>query len=178
MNKITIKFVTKLKPTKHIVVNYNCTGMTKEMKCHCLETRCGCLVEMKISCDVVKNSVVKFVSEHTHVLASPCKHIVLRSQRSINPTQVIEVELADSSGIAPRASVGLMAKIVGGLDNLGFILKNYNNYLRTRRTDEMKSGETRGLLEYPQIMQSKDLNFSYAIQVDFDDLITNIFLGR
>ena len=71
-----------------------------------------------------------------------------------------------------------MAKIVGGLDNLGFILKNYNNYLRTRRIDEMKSGETRGLLEYLQIMQSKDLNFSYAIQVDFDDLITNIFLGR
>ena len=71
-----------------------------------------------------------------------------------------------------------MAKIVGGLDNLGFILKNYNNYLRTRRTDEMKSGDTRGLLEYLQIMQSKDLNFSYAIQVDFDDLITNIFLGR
>ena len=148
------------------------------MKCHCLETRCGCLAEMKISCDVVKNSVVKFVSEHTHVLASPCKHIVLRSQRSINPTQAIEVELADSSGIAPRASVGLMAKIVGGLDNLGFILKNYNNYLRTRRTDEMKSRDTRGLLEYLQIMQSKDLNFSYAIQVDFDDLITNIFLGR
>ena len=24
-------------------------------------------------------------------------------------------------------------------------------------------------------MQSKDLNFSYAIQVDLDDLITNIF---
>ena len=71
-----------------------------------------------------------------------------------------------------------MAKIVGGLDNLGFILKNYNNYLRTRQTDEMKSGDTRGLLEYLQIMQFEDLNFSYAIQVDFDDLITNIFLGR
>ena len=25
------------------------------MKCHHPETRCGCLVEMKISCDVVKN---------------------------------------------------------------------------------------------------------------------------
>ena len=42
----------------------------------------------------------------------------------------------------------------------------------------MKSGDIGGLLEYLQIMQSKDLNFSYAIQVDFDDLITNIFLGR
>ena len=32
-----------------------------------------------------------------------------------------------------------------------------------------------GLLEYLQRLQSKDLNFSYAIQVDLDDLITNIF---
>ena len=68
-----------------------------------------------------------------------------------------------------------MAKRVGGLDNLGFIPEDYNNYLRTSRTDEMKSRDTRGLLEYLQRMQSEDLNFSYAIQVDLDDLITNIF---
>ena len=80
------------------------------MKCHRPETRCGCKAEMKISCRYSeKFCVVKFVSEHTHVLASPRKHIFLRSQRSINPAQAIEAELADSSGIAPRASVGLMA---------------------------------------------------------------------
>ena len=39
----------------------------------------------------------------------------------------------------------------------------------------MKSGDTGGLLEYLQRMQFEDLNFSYAIQVDLDDLITNIF---
>ena len=39
----------------------------------------------------------------------------------------------------------------------------------------MKSGDTGGLLEYLQRMQSEDLNFSYAIQVVLDDLITNIF---
>ena len=41
-----------------------------------------------------------------------------------------------------------MAKRVGGLDNLGFIPEDYNNYLRTSRTDEMKSRDTGGLLEY------------------------------
>ena len=39
----------------------------------------------------------------------------------------------------------------------------------------MKSGDTGGLLEYLQRMHSKDLNLSYATQVDLDDLITNIF---
>ncbi|XP_075648610.1 protein FAR1-RELATED SEQUENCE 5-like [Castanea sativa] len=135
------------------------------VKCHCLETRCGCKAEMKISCRYSeKYCVVKFVSEHTHVLASPRKRIFLRSQRSINPAQAVEAELADSSGIAPKASVGLMARRVGGLDNLGFIPEDYNNYLCTKRTEEMKSRDTGGLLEYLQRMQSEDLNFSYAIQ--------------
>ena len=134
------------------------------VKCHHLETRCDCKVEMKISCRYSeKCCVVKFVSEHTHVLASPCKCIFLRSQRSINSAQAVEAKLADSFEIAPRASVGLMARRVGGSDNLGFIPEDYNNYLRTRQTEEMKSEDTGGLLEYLQRMQSEDLNFSYAI---------------
>ena len=50
-----------------------------------------------------------------------------------------------------------MAKRVGGLDNLSFIPEDYNNYLRTSRIDEMKSGDTGGLLEYPQRMKYEDL---------------------
>ena len=58
------------------------------VKCHRPETRCGCRTEMKISCRYSeKYCVVKFVLEHTHVLASPHKRIFLRSQRSINPAQ-------------------------------------------------------------------------------------------
>ncbi|XP_038975003.1 protein FAR1-RELATED SEQUENCE 5-like [Phoenix dactylifera] len=147
-----------------------------DVKRHGPETRCGCLAEMKISRRASeKYSVIKFVSNHTHVLASPRKRIFLRSHRTINPAQAVEAELADTSGIAPKASIGLLARRVGGLDNLGFIPEDYNNYLRTRRTQEMKIGDTGGLLEYLQRMQSEDLNFSYVIQADVDDLITNIF---
>ena len=68
-----------------------------------------------------------------------------------------------------------MARRVGGLDNLGFIPEDYNNDLRTRQIYEVKSGDTGGLLEFLQKMQSEDFHFSYAIQVDLDYLITNIF---
>ena len=88
---------------------------------------------MKISCRCSeKYCVLKFVLEQTHVSASPRKCIFLRSQRSINPTQAIETKLVDSYEIAPRASVGLMARSVGGLDNLGFIPEDYNYYFHTR----------------------------------------------
>ena len=50
-----------------------------------------------------------------------------------------------------------MAQRVGGLDNLGFIPEDYNNYLCTRRTEEMKNGDTGGLLEYLQRMKFDDL---------------------
>ncbi|KAF1884341.1 hypothetical protein Lal_00033542 [Lupinus albus] len=39
----------------------------------------------------------------------------------------------------------------------------------------MRLGDTGGMLEYLQQMKVEDPNFFYAIQVDEDDLITNIF---
>ena len=71
-----------------------------------------------------------------------------------------------------------MARWVGGIENFGFIPEDYNNYLPTRHMKEMKIEDTKCLLEYLQSMQSEDLNFSYAIQVDSHDLITNIFFGQ
>nr|KYP37995.1 Protein FAR1-RELATED SEQUENCE 5 [Cajanus cajan] len=41
---------------------------------------------------------------------------------------------------------------------------------------QMKSGVTGGVLKYLQKMQLEDSNFFYAIHVNEDDLITNIFL--
>ncbi|XP_042465581.1 protein FAR1-RELATED SEQUENCE 5-like [Zingiber officinale] len=68
-----------------------------------------------------------------------------------------------------------MVKQVGGRDNLGFIPQDYNNYLRSKRTRNIRVGDTGGVLEYLQKIQFDDPNFFYAIQVDEDDLITNIF---
>lgn len=99
----------------------------------------------------------------------------LGSQKAINLPQAVELEIADCFRIAPKESVGFLARKVGGLENLGFISEDYNNYLRSRRTEAMKVGDTGGVLEYLQNMQHDDPNFSYAIQVDLDDLITNIF---
>lgn len=103
------------------------------VKCHCPETRCDCLAEMKFSYrSTEKYCVVKFVAKHTHVLASPHKCMFLRSQATITAAQVVEAELADSFGIAPKASIGLMVRRVDGIDNLGFNPEDYNNYLCTR----------------------------------------------
>lgn len=144
--------------------------------CHRRETRFECKAMIKVSArNGEKLQVVKFVSKHTHSVVSPRKRIFLRSQRKVNDAQAVEVEMAEESGIAPKQGIGFMARRVGGLHNLGFIPDDYKNYLRTRRTEEMRVGDTGGILEYLQHMQCDDPNFSYFIQVDVDDLITNIF---
>lgn len=142
------------------------------------ETRFGCLAMLKVNARhglEGKFRVEKFISEHTHYLASPRKRMFLNSQRNIDTAQAAELDMAEQSGITPKASVEFMARKVGGIENLGFIPKDYNNYLRTKRSEQMKVGDTGGVLEYLQRMQYEDPNFSYFIQLDVDDLITNIF---
>lgn len=83
--------------------------------------------------------------------------------------------MADGLGIPPRMSLKLMALKAGERENIGITLTDYNNYLQSKCTRQVRSKETRGALEYLQRMEAKDPNFYYAIHVDLIDLITNIF---
>ncbi|GAA0143944.1 hypothetical protein LIER_04511 [Lithospermum erythrorhizon] len=85
---------------------------------------------------------------------------------------------AESVGIAPKARMALFVVEEGGRENVGFIKDDYKNYLRSKRMIEMKMGDTGGVLEYLQRKQDEDPIFSYAIQVDIDDLVTNIYSER
>nr|XP_015888411.1 protein FAR1-RELATED SEQUENCE 5-like [Ziziphus jujuba var. spinosa] len=99
-----------------------------------------------------KYRITDFIAQHTHVTSTPSKSHLHRSQGKLTFIQAAEIDLADSSGIAPKASLELMAKRVGGYENLGFVRDDYKNYLKTKRTIQMKVGETCGVLEYLQSM--------------------------
>ena len=106
---------------------------------HHAKTIFGCLAKMKIdSRQIGKYQVVEFIVCHTHVTSSPNKSHLHRSHRKLTPTQSAEIDLADSYGIAPKASCDMMARGVGGRENLGFIPWDRRNYLRTRRTTQMR----------------------------------------
>ncbi|XP_060667884.1 protein FAR1-RELATED SEQUENCE 5-like [Ziziphus jujuba] len=142
------------------------------VKSHHAKTRFGCLARMKINLDQTgKYCITDFIAQHTHVTSTPSKSHLHRSQRKLIFVQAAEIDIGDSSGTAPKASLELMAKQVGGYENLGFICDDYKNYLKTKKTIQMKVGEIGGVLEYLQSMQLEDPYFFYAIQVDQDDLI-------
>lgn len=148
-----------------------------DVKSHRAETRFECLARMKISC--VSNGdmyrVIEFIPNHTHVTSSPSKTHLFRSHRKMSAINIAQAEMTDRSGINPKETVEFMSRQAGGREHLGFIPLDYKNYLRTKQTREMKTGDTGGVLEYLQKKKLTDPNFFYAIQVDKEDLITNIF---
>ncbi|XP_024200378.1 protein FAR1-RELATED SEQUENCE 5-like [Rosa chinensis] len=147
------------------------------VKSHCAETRFGCRAKMKIRYDLlsIKYSVVEFVADHIHVTSTPSKTHLFRSHRKISLAQIVQADMAYDSGINPKETLELLSRQAGGCEHLGFIPEDYRNYLCSKRTREMKSRDTGGVLEYLERMQLNDPNFVYAIQVDEDDLLTNIF---
>jgi zinc finger SWIM domain-containing protein 3 len=80
-----------------------------------------------------------------------------------------------SVGISTKAAIDLLAKEAGGMENLGFTRVDVKNRLYTKRTLKVHQGDTGGVLEYMEKKTLEDAKFFYSIQVDEDDLITNIF---
>jgi zinc finger SWIM domain-containing protein 3 len=73
-------------------------------------------------------------------------------------------------------AIDLLAKEAGGMENLGFTRLDVKNRLYTKRSLKVHKGDTGGgVLEYMEKKTSEDAKFFYSIQVDEDDLITNIF---
>ena len=92
--------------------------------------------------------VVEFIAGHTHSTSSPMKSHLHRSQRRVSLPQANEIDMVDGLGINPKQSLELMATRAGGRESLGFTHVDYKNYLRTKRTIQMKLRDTGGVLEY------------------------------
>jgi zinc finger SWIM domain-containing protein 3 len=93
-------------------------------------------------------NVHHFVSEHNHPLATKQQTHQLRSQRKIDEAQISRIEVAKSIGISTKATIDLLAKEAGGMENLGFTHVDVKNRLYTKTTIKVHHGDTGGVLEY------------------------------
>ena len=134
-----------------------------------------CQARMKISLTDGLYCIYEFEPEHNHILASSSQVHHLRSQRKITEAQLASVENAKAVGISNKATFDRMAKEAGGVENLGFTREDMKNKLYSKRSLQTNYGDTGGVLEYLEKKTSEDGKFFYSIQVDEDDLITNIF---
>ena len=87
----------------------------------------------------------------------------------------IEIDLIYESGLRLKQSYELLSKQVGGYDNLGFTKQDQKNYLRTRWQRDMEHGEAANLGIYFSKQLKKNPSYYFATQLDYEELITNIF---
>jgi len=119
--------------------------------------------------------VTQLVLEHNHALHLPETLHLMVSQRKISDLQAFEIETADDAGIQPKAAHELAARQVGGPLNLSYTLRDYKNYLRTKRQREMAYGEAGSMLKYFQDKIAENPSFQYTLQMDCEEKIANIF---
>ncbi|KAK9289088.1 hypothetical protein L1049_017559 [Liquidambar formosana] len=141
------------------------------------ETRTGCDAHMVIKWmkEKGKFQVTGFIEEHNHPLhITACAHM-MPSQRKITEAQAFKVDLANDSGITLKSSYEYMGKQSGGRNSLGYTQQDQKNYLRSKRQRDLQYGEAGSLLKYFQQQTLDNPSFYYAMQLDINEQITNIF---
>ncbi|XP_043700220.1 protein FAR1-RELATED SEQUENCE 5-like [Telopea speciosissima] len=140
------------------------------------ETRTDCPARMGIS--ILKNGGYEckdFCDDHNHELRTPDSTHFMRSQRKISKVDAYEIDMADDTGIRPKATFDLMGMQAGGRENLGYTKEDLRNHLRTKRQRDLSYGEAGSLLVYFEKQTRLNPSFTYFLQMDNEEQITNIF---
>ncbi|XP_059658493.1 protein FAR1-RELATED SEQUENCE 5-like [Cornus florida] len=122
-----------------------------------VETRTNCCARMVIRYDKTK-------ANH-----------MMPSQRRISSVQAIDVELVSDSGVPACNAYELMGRQTGGKESVGHLKVDLKNYLRTRRQKEFLYGKAVWLVNYFKTRGCEDPSFFYSLQLDTEQMITNIF---
>jgi len=96
------------------------------------------------------------------------KHL-LKGNQELSICQKQHVDDAEMSGISAKATVEMMSREVGGQENLGFLKKDYQNYIYRKRMAKMEKGDGAAVLEYFQ--KKKEGNSSFFIQCNLMRMI-------
>jgi hypothetical protein len=119
--------------------------------------------------------VSDLILEHNHFLHLPQTSHFMVSQRKISELQGFEIETTNDAGIRPKAAHGLACLQAGGSSNLSYTLRDHKNYLWAKRQQEMAYGQAESMLMYFQDKIIENPSFQYALQMDREEQITNIF---
>ncbi|XP_016501812.1 protein FAR1-RELATED SEQUENCE 5-like [Nicotiana tabacum] len=96
-------------------------------------------------------------------------------KENLNDVQTHEIDLAEDAGLFSKGTFDIISLQAGGRANLGYTKLDHKNYLRTKRQKAMGQGEARVLLEYFEKKKVDDPSFFFVVQLDVNDMITNIF---
>ncbi|XP_020107897.1 protein FAR1-RELATED SEQUENCE 5-like [Ananas comosus] len=100
---------------------------------------------------------------------------MLRSQRKILPAQKQFMNQMGKAGIKPAHVFNFFEEGTKGIENVGFLRMDCNNYISGQRAKYLHGQDTQTLLEYLQMKRKEDPSFFYSIQVHESGQIANFF---
>ncbi|KAI3440621.1 WRKY domain-containing protein [Psidium guajava] len=158
----------------------NCEGYSigssdQEKKFERYEVRCGCLTRIKLKVDNGVYEVIEYVSNHNHAFVPDDQKHLIRCGRMISdPCKGALVDMITAS-VGGTTAYKVLANRVGGSKNLGFILHDSQNMIQKKRSNAISGGDCQSLLNHFHCIQTQNPMFSYAVQVDQDSRLTNLF---
>lgn len=146
------------------------------VKKHRKETRTGCLAHMIITRQTDgKYRVTHFEANHNHDNINPNNSQILQLQKELCITQFSEADLPIDLEFQSSTDYELMSRRSELRDSLDCLAMGYDNFLQCERARDMKKGEAGCLLHHFQRQHFENPSFFYAIQLDADDKVCNIF---
>ncbi|KAK9944460.1 hypothetical protein M0R45_010028 [Rubus argutus] len=138
---------------------------------------------MKIDCKAMlhikrrqngKWLVENFVKEHNHELSPDNVHY-FPCYRKIAAGDEHNISTLHSVGVKASKIFAALAKQYGGYQNIGFLEKDMRNLLDKQRRLELESGDAKAMLEYFTSMQQVNPDFFYAVDLDEEQRLRNVF---
>ncbi|XP_026378114.1 protein FAR1-RELATED SEQUENCE 5-like [Papaver somniferum] len=135
--------------------------------------RTNCKAMMRIALDVKCKIwyTNAFVDEHNHVMVSPKKRVLMRS----NKYMLSEANSLAGAFNKNRLPVGKIASLFGHSENNTFTPREVYNHLRMVRKSLLDVGDAEALLDYFRKRTIENPSFYYAIQVDEVGRAENLF---
>ncbi|XWS30442.1 hypothetical protein CRYUN_Cryun24cG0118200 [Craigia yunnanensis] len=140
------------------------------------ETRIGCLAQLVISRQSDgKYRVTHFAEKHNHDLVAACRVRMLRSQKRLAAAQIAEGNAIEGYKILEKSAYEVSCNLIGDCVDHGYDPIDHRSKLSSKRTREMREGEAERIHQHFQNKKMKNPSFFYAMQLDAENQIANIF---
>ncbi|XP_056166727.1 putative protein FAR1-RELATED SEQUENCE 10, partial [Syzygium oleosum] len=141
---------------------YSTNSSEQERKYERLEVRCGCPAFIRFKVENGIYEVIEYVREHNHGFIPKHQRHLIRCGRMIPDTcKGVLVDMT-KAGIGGTMAYKFLANEAGGSQNLGFILRDCQNFLQSERLTHISGGDCQSLLNHFHRMQMQNPMFFYA----------------
>ncbi|KAF8029665.1 hypothetical protein BT93_E2174 [Corymbia citriodora subsp. variegata] len=137
--------------------------------------RTGCKACIKFKIEDGVWVVVKFEEVHNHPFVDDKQKHLIRSYRHITDTNRSILASLTRAGVRAMKAYSYLSSEAGGQENVGFTLRDCQNFLQSKRRNFIIAGDCQNLINHFNFLQSNGSNFSYTFQLDQEERLTNFF---